>query len=119
MSHISIALGVEADRLHWEAALREKHSVQTFRDGLDAYRAAQHDQPDLILLDDFLPTLGGLALARLLKFHQTTRQIQVVFLHGHQEESSVAAACGVDLCLSRELPYQQAWEALSAILPPT
>ena len=52
--------------------------VISFSDGLEAHRAIQASPPDLILMDLLLPSLHGLALCRLLKFHSDFQCIPIL-----------------------------------------
>lgn len=51
-----------------------------FSDGLSLFQRVQEDPPDLLVLDIILPRLTGLAVTRLLKFHERTRHLPVVIV---------------------------------------
>jgi CheY-like chemotaxis protein len=73
--------------------------VTTAKDGEDAVRAAQQERPDLILMDATLPRLDGLSATRRIRETPSLRDVPVVFLSGHAEESfrAAALAAGDDL----------------------
>ncbi|MFN8608300.1 MAG: response regulator [Vulcanimicrobiota bacterium] len=52
--------------------------ITLFHDGLEAYRAIQQNKPDILLMDLILPSLHGMALCRLLKFHLDYRHIPLL-----------------------------------------
>ena len=54
--------------------------LRLFDNGLDLLRAVQESPPDLIVSDIMLPRLEGLAVARLLKFHETYEGIPFVVI---------------------------------------
>lgn len=54
--------------------------ITTLGDGLDLLLAIQENPPDLIISDIVLPTLDGVALAQILKFHDETRSIPLVLV---------------------------------------
>ena len=54
--------------------------------GLELLLAVQESPPDLIVSDILLPSLDGMALAMLLKFHQETRDIPVILVSAMSEE---------------------------------
>ncbi|CAN7471120.1 DNA-binding response regulator [Caballeronia sp. LjRoot34] len=54
--------------------------VYIAKDGRDGCRKAQTVLPDLILMDVAMPIRNGLAACRLLKAHQATRLIPLIFL---------------------------------------
>jgi CheY-like chemotaxis protein len=56
----------------------EKHEFLTAADGLAALALAQHERPDLILLDINIPGLNGLELARRLKSDPALASIPVI-----------------------------------------
>lgn len=66
--------------------------VLTARDGEEAVAMARSESPDLIVLDIMLPKLDGWEVRRLLRGHESTRAIPIVFLsalgtaHGEFEE---------------------------------
>lgn len=60
--------------------------IKIFGDGLELLLAVQESPPDLIVSDILLPSLDGMALAMLLKFHQETRDIPVILVSAMSEE---------------------------------
>jgi CheY-like chemotaxis protein len=52
--------------------------LTTFSDGLQSYEAVRRKPPDLLMMDLILPSLHGLAVCRLLKFHEDYRDIPVL-----------------------------------------
>jgi DNA-binding response OmpR family regulator len=67
-------------------------------DGEAALAAAQHDRPDLILLDIELPTLDGFTVCQRLKESTSTRDIKVLMLTAavQDENRERALAAGAD-----------------------
>lgn len=59
-------------------SMRYRLSIAT--NGKDACNRASVLQPDLILLDVRMPVMDGLATCRILKAHEDTRDIPVIFL---------------------------------------
>lgn len=57
-----------------------------FGDGLDLYLAIQREPPDLIISDILLPGLQGLALARLIRFHDETEHIPLILVSSMKRE---------------------------------
>ncbi|MCD4782707.1 MAG: response regulator [Candidatus Eremiobacteraeota bacterium] len=47
-------------------------------DGFDAFRKAQKENPDLILIDVVLPKLDGLSVCKLIKAKPTMKMIPVI-----------------------------------------
>jgi len=61
--------------------------VRFFNDGLAAYQEVLLDPPDLLLLDLILPSLHGLAVARLLKYHEDYQQLPILIFSSITEQS--------------------------------
>lgn len=55
-------------------------AVVTAQDGLEGVRKAQEVQPDLILLDYYLPPTGGMSVVKELKGRARTGKIPVVVM---------------------------------------
>jgi DNA-binding response OmpR family regulator len=54
--------------------------LRMFSNGLEAYRATREQKPDLLVLDILLPYLNGLAVSRLLKFHDGFRDLPILIM---------------------------------------
>ncbi|WP_371718777.1 PleD family two-component system response regulator [Anabaena sp. UHCC 0204] len=84
------------------------------KDGLKTLLAAQEYQPDLILLDIFLPGMSGLDIVKYLKQESLTNHIPVVavtVLAGREDQVQILQA-GFDDYISK--PYMI--EELAAIM---
>jgi putative two-component system response regulator len=60
--------------------------------GSQALRAAEHDPPDIVLLDIQMPEMDGYELCRRLKQNEKLRAIPVLFISAHQETREKVAA---------------------------
>jgi two-component system cell cycle response regulator DivK len=67
------------------------------RDGRAGVRAAEQEQPDLVLMDLSLPEIDGWQATRLLKANPTTSHIPVIALTAHafltDRQRSLEAGC--------------------------
>lgn len=72
--------------------------VKFFNDGLAAYQAVLLNPPDLLLLDLILPSLHGLAVARLLKFHEEYASLKILIFSSitEQDLGQVVALTGAN-----------------------
>lgn len=66
--------------------------VHFFNDGLAAYQEVLLNPPDLLLLDLILPSLHGLAVARLLKYHEDYQHIPILIFSSITEQSLADSA---------------------------
>lgn len=80
MTCIYLAEDTPDDALIVKAVLRShgSYQVREFGDGLSLLQAVQEEPPDLVMLDIILPLVTGLAVARLLRFHDDTRHIPIL-----------------------------------------
>ena len=70
-----------AGRDSWKSFLRsQNYEVFTAEDGESAVRQCVQFQPDLVLLYDTLPDVGGFDLCRRLKGNPLNRQTPVVLI---------------------------------------
>jgi PleD family two-component response regulator len=83
--------------------------LRFFADGLEAYQATLQSAPDLLLLDLILPTLHGLAVCRLLKFHENHKHIPVLIFSSitESEISGQASHVGADAYLRKPFTSEQ------------
>ena len=56
------------------------YDVRAFTNGRQALQAAEHDPPDLILLDITMPEMDGLEVCRRLRETESCRDVPVIFL---------------------------------------
>lgn len=56
------------------------YSIKFFSNGLELYQTVLEDPPDLLILDIILPNLTGLAISRLLKFHDDYVNIPIIMV---------------------------------------
>ncbi len=59
---------------------REGYEPSFFSDGLELYRKLQDFSPDMLVLDIIMPSMTGLAIARLVKFHEHYSHIPVLMM---------------------------------------
>ena len=73
------------------------HVARVFHDGLEAYAEVFERPPELLVLDVMLPSLNGLALARLVKFNEDLRHVPVLVVSAASDEvGGEATRVGVD-----------------------
>ena len=72
-------------------------------DSIQAYTAAQKENPDVIILDVFIPGGGGFVVAERLKRSPSTQHIPIIFLTGISGEEERAFRMGAFAYLTK--PY--------------
>ena len=75
-------------RIAMERALRRAgYEVTSAGDGVQAVEAAEHEKPDLILLDMLLPKMGGQEVLAKLKKNPATARIAVAACTGLSQKN--------------------------------
>ncbi|HEX8161658.1 MAG TPA: response regulator [Pyrinomonadaceae bacterium] len=74
-------------------------------DGEEAVEVALRERPDLIMMDVSLPRVDGYAVTRRLRSVAALREVPIVFVSGHADEASRAAAraAGCDEYMTKPL----------------
>ena len=72
--------------------LKEGFETILVGDGEAALKKAVEEKPDLVLLDIFMPKIGGIDVLRVLKEKDETRNIPVIMLTNATEEEYVGSA---------------------------
>lgn len=80
MKRIYLAEDTPDDALILRAILASHgdYEVTEFQEGLSLFQTVQENPPDLVMLDIILPLVTGLAVARLIRFHEDTRGIPIL-----------------------------------------
>ena len=71
---------------------RENYRVKTAQNGLDAFKLAMQEIPDLVITDLSMPEMDGIGLVNKLKHELATRFIPVILLTGEGDPDSEAAS---------------------------
>ncbi|RKO70957.1 response regulator [Sphingobacterium puteale] len=67
----------------------------------DIIEKVEEVQPDLILMDNWIPKIGGVAATRLLKSHPSFRDIPVIYLSANTDIQQLAKQAGADSYLAK------------------
>lgn len=80
-----------------------------FSDGLELYQKVQEERPDLLVLDIILPSLSGLAITRLLKFHDDFRDIPILVMSSITDPDiqDRVAAVGANMFIAKPFKMEE------------
>jgi len=94
------------------------HQVTATSNGEEAYHKAVELLPDLILMDVRMPRMNGYDSCRLIKAHEKTRNIPVVFLSakGQDAEIQTGFEAGAVEYIVKPFSPDQLTESVNAIL---
>jgi CheY-like chemotaxis protein len=80
------------------------HDVRTASDGEAALTLARQWQPDVVLLDVFMPRMSGFVVARLLRLQFERAKMRIVMMSGYPLDEDTlenAGEAGFDACLDK------------------
>ncbi|WP_159728058.1 response regulator [Sphingobacterium sp. 18053] len=80
---------------------QEGYHVETSETTEDVLERVEDVHPDLILMDNWIPTLGGVHATKLLKAHQLYNEIPVVLLSANYNLEKLALEAGADNFLAK------------------
>jgi DNA-binding response OmpR family regulator len=94
------------------------YDVITAFDGQEGLKKAQHENPDLILLDVMMPKLTGYKVARLLKFDDKFKDIPIIMLTARSQEKDVqlGTEVGVNVYITKPFEAKLLIESIKKIL---
>jgi CheY-like chemotaxis protein len=67
----------------------------------DIIQKVESTEPDLILMDNWIPNIGGVEATRLLKADERFKQIPVIYVSANNDIESLAVRAGADDFLSK------------------
>ncbi len=94
------------------------YAVTVSHDGQDGLNRAQHQPPDIIVLDLMLPVVDGLEVCRRLRADPTLSDVLIVMLTARAEESDhvVGLAIGADDYVTKPFSIKVLLERIKALL---
>lgn len=120
MKNIYIAEDEPSQAELMRAALEDLHdcNVAFFADGLKLYEEVQDHPPQLLILDIILPSLSGLAVTALLKFHDHYGKIPVLVVSSITEKDlrDRVLAMGADVFLQKPLRVDEFLKEVNRLL---
>jgi len=82
-------------------------SVTGFTNCNDAVNKVRREQPDIILMDNWIPDEGGINATRALKKATELRAIPVVYFSANSDISLLAESAGADLYLAKPFDLEK------------
>jgi DNA-binding NarL/FixJ family response regulator len=84
-------------------------------DGLEAIRAAEQLNPEVILMDLEMPVLGGLEATRRIKEEHPEIGVVIITIHGSEDVREQAVGAGSDAFIEKEAPTEHLMAAIREI----
>ena len=85
------------------------------RNGLEAIRAAEQLEPEVILMDLEMPVLGGLEATRRIKEQYPEIGVVILTIHGSDEVREQATRVGWDAFVEKETPTEDLFAAIREV----
>lgn len=79
-------------RMYGRAFKAANFDVTTATDGIMAVQMAQTTLPDIIIMDVMMPNMNGLDALKLIKNDDLTKNIPIIMLSAHDDESLMMQA---------------------------
>ncbi len=79
-------------------------------DGQEAIRLVETYQPDVVLMDAYMPVMDGLEASRQIK--DRWPQVKIIMLTMYNGRRTEATAAGVDVFLAKGCPVENLWSTL-------
>ncbi|MFA6602901.1 MAG: response regulator [Candidatus Shapirobacteria bacterium] len=83
------------------------YQVFTLKDSTNILAFVRLNQPDLILIDLWMPGLSGQQATRLLKKNPTLGHIPIIIVSANRETERVAVKCGANDFLCKPFEIQE------------
>jgi chemosensory pili system protein ChpA (sensor histidine kinase/response regulator) len=97
---------------------REGFLVVTARDGVEAMKLLQENQPDIMLLDIEMPRMDGFEVARRVKANEELKQIPIIMITSRTGEKHRKRALdlGVEGYLGKPYQEEELLEAMTTLM---
>jgi CheY-like chemotaxis protein len=118
MKKILIVEDVEFNRDLLVQLLEDDYEILTATDGATGIELAEHEHPDLILMDLSLPVVDGWEATRRIKAIEALNGVPIIALTAHamKGDEEKARECGCDDYLSKPLDEDLLFEKLTQFL---
>lgn len=77
------------------------YSVSTFENCDAIIEKLEKSKPDVILMDNWIPDMGGILATRMIKEHETFRHIPVIYFSANNDIKLLAEHAGADAYLAK------------------
>ncbi len=94
------------------------YQVSEAVNGVEAVRAAEHESPDIILMDLSLPIVDGLAATRQIRQLRGLGSVPIIAVSAHDSADfhSEALAAGCDAYITKPIDYSELEELIGRLV---
>lgn len=90
-----------------ELMLKKEYDVYTKASLEDPVRMVQSIDPDLILMDLYIPPIGGETAVKLLKENENTKDVKIIFFSASNDVIELANESGADGYFTKPFELRQ------------
>jgi len=93
--------------------------VHTFTNCNDIESRASAIQPDVILMDNWIPDMGGIQATQLLKANSALKSIPVIYFSANNDIHTLAANAGADSYIAKPFDIDELGKVIEKVLKQT
>jgi len=92
------------------------YEVETSETSHDIIEKVEQIKPDAILMDNWIPDIGGIEATRLLKNHPDFKHIPVIYFSANNDIKSLAEMAGADAHLAKPFDLDDLENMMKSVL---
>lgn len=92
------------------------HTVISVNDSLKVQAAIDQEQPDLLILDLWMPRLSGQEVLKHLRKHSANHQLKVIVISASRDGEQVAVDAGANQFIAKPFDLKNILESVDALL---
>ncbi len=92
------------------------YEVATSETSHDIIEKVEESRPDAILMDNWIPDIGGIEATRILKKHPDFKHIPVIYFSANNDIKSLAASAGADAHLAKPFDLEELENIIKSLL---
>lgn len=92
------------------------YSVETSETSHDILEKVSKVHPDAILMDNWIPDIGGIEATRLLKNHPDYKNIPVIYFSANNDIKSLAQKAGADAHLAKPFDLDELENIIKSVI---
>ncbi|WP_316771477.1 PleD family two-component system response regulator [Pedobacter frigiditerrae] len=73
----------------------------------DVIERTRETKPNLILMDNWIPAIGGIAATQLLKADQELKEIPVIYISANNDVKALSAKAGADAFIAKPFDFDE------------
>lgn len=90
--------------------------VNTFQNCDHIVERTQELKPDLILMDNWIPTIGGIKATQVLKSHSTLSHIPVIYISANNDIKALSQVAGADAFLAKPFDFEELFKIVQSLV---